>query len=291
LFLNEHLTKITSVPPVPPDEKAPWLKVEKATPERNSSSRAHSGPSGKVGSEQAPKAPRQMQNKGPKDNPDPKLAAALAADAARNTGILGMLSGTRSSALAAVLTSDSGLGRDAADALGNLVANEVGDAYGDSHALGFVGTQRGGNGPLDGPIGLGNILGPGGDPRTRRSPPRIPALAKHTTVIPDVSIGPPAVVGMDKDLIRRVIRSHMNEVKFCYESELTRNNKLEGRVQVQFIIGTTGTVTNSIVQSSTLGNRTAESCIANAVRRWDFPRPQSGVASVSYPFVLKTAGE
>ena len=107
-----------------------------------------------------------------------------------------------------------------------------------------------------------------------------------------MDVGPPKIIGsLDKELIRRVIRSHMNQVKFCYESELTRNQKLEGRVQVQFIIGTTGSVMNSIVQSSTLGSVQTESCIANAVRRWEFPKPQNGIVSVSYPFVLKTAGE
>ena len=108
---------------------------------------------------------------------------------------------------------------------------------------------------------------------------------------PEVVPGTAEVRGsLDKELIRRIIRRHINEVKFCYERELTRNAGMEGRVMVNFTIGPTGAVVASIVQSSTLGNPTVEQCIAGALRRWEFPRPQGGIVVVTYPFVLKAAG-
>ena len=61
------------------------------------------------------------------------------------------------------------------------------------------------------------------------------------------------------------------------------------RVMVQFTIGANGQVMTSIVQSSTMGNPTVEQCIAGAVRRWEFPKPQGGIVIVTYPFVLKAA--
>ena len=82
----------------------------------------------------------------------------------------------------------------------------------------------------------------------------------------------------------------MNEVKFCYERELTRNNSLEGRVMIGFTIGTTGQVVSSVVQSSSMHNGQVEQCIADAVRRWQFPRPPGGIVIVSYPFLLKNGG-
>jgi len=52
---------------------------------------------------------------------------------------------------------------------------------------------------------------------------------------PEVVPGTAEVRGsLDKELIRRIIRRHINEVKFCYERELTRNADLQGRVMVQF---------------------------------------------------------
>jgi hypothetical protein len=60
---------------------------------------------------------------------------------------------------------------------------------------------------------------------------------------------------------------------------------------VQFTIAGTGQVIASMVQSSTLNNGAVEQCIAQAVRRWEFPKPQGGgIVVVTYPFVLKASG-
>jgi TonB family protein len=86
------------------------------------------------------------------------------------------------------------------------------------------------------------------------------------------------------------IRQHLNEVKDCYEMELSRKPSLQGRVTVQFTIVTTGQVITAVVQSSTLGNTRVENCVVNAVRRWAFLKPSDGgIAIVSYPFNF-TAG-
>jgi hypothetical protein len=39
-----------------------------------------------------------------------------------------------------------------------------------------------------------------------------------------------------------------------------------------------------------MNNPPVEQCIAGAVRRWEFPKPEGGIVIVSYPFVLKAAG-
>ena len=54
---------------------------------------------------------------------------------------------------------------------------------------------------------------------------------------PEVIPGTPEVRGsLDKEIIRRIIRRHINEVKFCYERELVKSPNLMGRVMVQFTI-------------------------------------------------------
>ncbi|MBK9259510.1 MAG: AgmX/PglI C-terminal domain-containing protein [Polyangiaceae bacterium] len=93
---------------------------------------------------------------------------------------------------------------------------------------------------------------------------------------------------LDKEEIRRVVRRHLNEIKFCYEQGLTRRPDLEGRLVVKFTIGKTGSVVSAIIQDSTLGDRQVEQCIASAVMRWVFPKPAGeGLVVISYPFVLK----
>ena len=83
----------------------------------------------------------------------------------------------------------------------------------------------------------------------------------------------------------------MQEVRFCYERELMRQPELFGRVSAQFTISATGTVISSAIAASTLNSAPVEACIAQAVRRWEFPKPEGGgIVIVSYPFVLKAAG-
>ena len=90
----------------------------------------------------------------------------------------------------------------------------------------------------------------------------------------------------DKDVVAKVVREHMPEVKTCYERELPERPELKGRVVVKFTIGTDGKVIASALEQSTLGVPRAENCIVQAIKGWDFPRPADGEAEVSYPFVF-----
>lgn len=91
---------------------------------------------------------------------------------------------------------------------------------------------------------------------------------------------------LDKEVIRRVIRQHLGEVKQCYEEQLKKNPNLAGRVMARFTIGPDGKVTDSSIQETTLSNLACEKCIADAVRGWEFPKPRGGKVVVSYPFLL-----
>ena len=110
--------------------------------------------------------------------------------------------------------------------------------------------------------------------------------------VPRIRSGRADVRGsLSKEVIRRVIRRHINEVKFCYEQELNARPDLEGRVTVRFIISPTGAVQTAMVQQTTLRNQRVESCITQAVRRWTFPAPDGGgIVIVNYPFALQSTG-
>jgi hypothetical protein len=90
---------------------------------------------------------------------------------------------------------------------------------------------------------------------------------------------------LDKEIIRRVIRQHHNEVRYCYEQGLLTRPELEGRVVTSFTIANTGRVLASAVTDSSLRERSVEGCIAQAVRRWEFPA-SAQTSMVSYPFIL-----
>jgi hypothetical protein len=290
-FSNDHLVRFMVKPPEQKEEEPAWLKQEKQIKAERSGGQAAKGATGKMGKPDAQVRPRAAYAvQGPKNNPDPKMKADLAKAAAAQSGVLGILRGGSLLALNSVLKAESGLGRDAVDALAGLDGTDHTDAYGPG-GMGIVGVGPGADGRGDGTIGLGNIgtIGrSGGQPGYGK--PGIAKLVDHRAKTPDWTVGQPQVIGsLDKELIRRVIRQHMNEVKFCYERELTRDTSLNGRVVVKFAIGGMGQVMTSAIESSTLANHNGERCIADAVRRWQFSKPQGGLVIVSYPFVLKHA--
>jgi TonB family protein len=93
---------------------------------------------------------------------------------------------------------------------------------------------------------------------------------------------------MDKDIIRRIVRAHINEIRYCYNQGLAKDPALEGRVSIQFTIGPDGKVAVAVVQESTLSDAEVGQCMAKAVKRWTFPKPDGGGnVVVTYPFVLE----
>ena len=90
---------------------------------------------------------------------------------------------------------------------------------------------------------------------------------------PDAGAPPGRVRGvLDKEVIRRVIRRHTNEVKACYEPELSEDPELGGRIVVRFTIDGSGMVIASERVSSTMRNEIVENCTVQAVKRWQFPK-------------------
>ena len=294
-FMNDQrFAKFLIKPPEEKEEQIPeWLK-KKGPDEAGGKGKRHKGEEGKMGKKTSKNKAGLYGLKGPQDNKDPHLAKMLAEESAQKAGVLGILKAQEGSHLASIFGRDSALGNDAENVLGGLVGTEIGEAYGVG-GLGLVGSGRGGGGTGEGTIGLGNLgtIGKGGGGGSGSGYGRgAGGLGGRRASAPDVVPGTAQVRGsLDKEIIRRIIRRHLNEVKFCYEKELMKKADLFGRVMIQFTISGTGQVIASIVQQSTMNNPPVEQCIAGAVKRWEFPKPQGGgIVIVSYPFVLKAAG-
>ena len=293
-FMNDQrFAKFLIKPPEEKDEIPEWLK-KKSEDEAGGKGKRHKGEEGKMGKKTSKNKAGLYALKGPADNKDPHLAKQLAEEAAQKAGVLGMLKSNEGSHLASIFGRDSALGTDASDVLGSLVGTAVGEANG-AGGLGLVGSGKGGGGTGEGTIGLGNLgtIGKGGGGGSGSGYGRgAGGLGGRRPSSPDVVPGTATVKGsLDKEIIRRIIRRHLNEVKFCYERELMKKSDLYGRIMIQFTISGTGQVVASVVQNSTMNNPEVEQCIAGAVRRWEFPKPQGGgIVIVSYPFVLKAAG-
>ena len=294
-FMNDQrFAKFLIKPPEEKEEQIPeWLK-KKGPDEAGGKGKRHKGEEGKMGKKTSKNKTGLYGLKGPKDNQDPHLAKTFAEEAANKAGVLGMLKATEGSHLASIFGRDSALGNDAENVMGGLLGTQIGEAYGVG-GLGLVGTGRGGGGTGEGTIGLGSLgtIGKGGGGGSGSGYGRgAGGLGGRHAHAPDVVPGTALVKGsLDKEIIRRVVRKHMNEIRFCYEKELLRKPDLYGRVMIQFTIAGTGSVVASVVQQSTMNNAGVEQCMAQAVKRWEFPQPQGGgIVVVSYPFVLKAAG-
>ena len=104
--------------------------------------------------------------------------------------------------------------------------------------------------------------------------------------MPEVKVGQAEGSGIDRDMVRRIVRAHINEVRSCYNAGLTKNPSLEGRVLIKFTIIPTGKVSSAMVEENTTKDTAVGNCIAKAVKRWSFPKVAKGTAIVTYPFRL-----
>jgi outer membrane biosynthesis protein TonB len=95
--------------------------------------------------------------------------------------------------------------------------------------------------------------------------------------------------GLDKDVIARVINSHLGEIRYCYERQLSAEPDIYGKVAVKFTIGAQGLVETQRVGMTTLRSAMVEGCILRRVASWKFPLPKGGTqVLVTYPFLFKS---
>lgn len=256
----------------------------------------HQGEEGKMGSTKAPvrSARYEIRN----NNMPPHLSRTQAREAVQNTGVFLALSAVGGGAMGSTgptspfssLNTESGNG--AVSVRGNMNGDSVGEAFG-FNGLGAAGWGPGGGGNGDGTLGLGNSGGMGhgyghGNGGGYGNGHGNLAIGAQT-IPPRIRAEQPTRTGLlSPDAIRRVVLRNIGQVQRCHEQGLQQNPNLEGRVVVNFVIGPDGRVMNASPGSQS-GNLvpSVASCIATAVRRWQFPQPEdNGVVNVNYPFTL-----
>jgi hypothetical protein len=98
------------------------------------------------------------------------------------------------------------------------------------------------------------------------------------TGAPRVRTEPPTVsAGLSTEVVRRVMRRHINELRVCYEQNLFSTPSAGGVVEASFDVLATGAVgdaTMTPAASASLSEETTR-CLAGAVRRWTFPEPSN----------------
>jgi outer membrane biosynthesis protein TonB len=95
--------------------------------------------------------------------------------------------------------------------------------------------------------------------------------------------------GLTKEEVARVIHSHMNEIRYCYESGILKDPTIAGKLLVDFKINATGVVPNAGVLEASLKDTQVTQCLLGKLKTWKFPHPRGGVnVAVTYPFIFKS---
>ncbi len=294
--LRDFLARHTEQP------EPPAPREGSATPDHGGrDGAAHAGAAGAAGRPSSTQSNRHYEIR--RTNEPAHLTNQTAAQQVANRGVFAAMGGAlpMNSVASSGMVSPFGLMTEAGDAdethQGNLTGDMAGDAFG-MNGLDGAGPGVGGGGRSEQGIGVGrlNTMGnsagcaEGQDCRYGHTVGGIRGgnRTPHGPIVrPN---GQPEVVGISRDVIRRVVLRNIGQVNHCYEQGLSTSPGLQGRVSVRFVIGSGGNVLASNVDSSTLGVPSVSQCIANAVGRWSFPvPPDSGAISVVYPFSLVPA--
>jgi TonB family protein len=104
---------------------------------------------------------------------------------------------------------------------------------------------------------------------------------------PKVKQGATTVSGrIPPRVIQHIVRSSFEKFRTCYEEGLGRNNSLEGRVTIRFVIDRTGKVSNVADGGSDIPDPEVASCVFKTMYTVTFPPPANGIVTVVYPIVF-----
>ncbi|MFZ5470738.1 MAG: adventurous gliding motility protein GltG, partial [Myxococcota bacterium] len=214
----------------PPEiQKNPFLeKLNKQKQDQGEMAAKHRGDEGQMGKKDAPK---RSAHAAPKGDPNNKDQARMLAQKIFGSGGGGI----------STIFGHNGLGGELKSAMGNMFGAAPGDAHGFG-GLGLRGSGSGGGGVGD-TIGIGGIGTKGRGGGTGSYGSGVGVLGGKKGVDIGITSAEPMVMGsLDKELIRQVIRRNIGQIRFCYESQLTRYPKLSGKVAVKFVISGNGSV-------------------------------------------------
>jgi hypothetical protein len=202
-----------------------------------------------------------------------------------NRGLLAVLGAGGPQGLSTVM-GGTGLGGELEGAIGNMYGSAVGDSGGFG-GLGLKGTGPGGGG-VGNTIGVGRLGTRGRGGGAYGYGAGVSRIKKRGERNVNISVGRPIIMGsLSMEIIRRVIHSHRDQIKYCYSQELTRNPNLAGKVSIKFTISPKGFVQQASVSGTTLRNASVERCITDKIRTWKFPEPKGGgIVIVNYPFIF-----
>jgi hypothetical protein len=280
LFKNpSRMAKFVIKPPEPQPKQQGGQGEKKDEP--GEMAEKHKGDEGQMGRKDAPKTNARSA---------PKAIDPNAKEIVKRSGLLGAL-GRGGGGLSTVFGS-GGLGGDLRGAVGNMFGPVVGDSYG-LGGLGIRGSGTGGGGQGE-TIGIGAVGTKGRGGGLGSYGTGVGGLGKKGDRDVNVATGPATVMGsIDKELIRKVIQDHAAQIRYCYETQLAINPRLQGKVAIKWVINADGSASSPQVDHSatTLEDAKVHECMMSRITSWAFPKPKGGgIAVITYPWILRSSG-
>jgi hypothetical protein len=173
---------------------------------------------------------------------------------------------------------------DDEDIWGGLTGAEIEEAYGVG-GLGLVGTGESAGGTGEGSIGTIGLGGGGGTGSGYGS--GAGGFGGRGSPVTTVQLGKVTVVAgtVDKDIARRIIRAHLNELRQCWDSE--KPSGTEGKVSLSVEIEDDGAVKSSKASAAEKDHDAVARCIQDAITKWNFVSGASGKVSLDVDFTVQ----
>lgn len=114
--------------------------------------------------------------------------------------------------------------------------------------------------------------------------PSVQGPDAQTTPFPNIRLEAPEVEGgTTPDAVRAVVLRGLEELDRCYDLDASAHPYVSGTLALRLSIGPRGTVDFASVARSTYPTPFLFPCVRPAVRRWRFPPPEGGLATVVVP--------
>lgn len=92
---------------------------------------------------------------------------------------------------------------------------------------------------------------------------------------------------LDEKGVIATVRKGLPALRNCYEKGLNRNHALEGKISVEFTIGTSGRVMSVKAKTNSLGDPQVTTCVLGKFKSFKFAKPEGGSVKYVYPLMFK----
>lgn len=98
---------------------------------------------------------------------------------------------------------------------------------------------------------------------------------------PNIKSNEPETGQLAKEKLNKVFNIHSGAMKTCYERALKKSPGLQGKVRLEILIASTGSVRSAKVRGLSLSNSAIENCMERQATTMKFPEPDGGAVRVN----------